>query len=77
MEKFFAKVEAAAKEAGVSSQGPTKLDELVVGGGDLKAPLAAPKVTGGTAKGAAGATTMLFRKVDGCWLVDGREDPAH
>ena len=76
MEKFMAKVEAAAKEAGVSSQGSMKLDELVVGGGDLKAPLAAPRVTGDTARAAAGTTTLLFRKVNGCWLVDGREDPA-
>jgi hypothetical protein len=74
MEKFFVKVEAAGKEAGVSSQGPPKLDELVVGGGDLKAPLAEPKVTGDTARAAAGPTVMLFRKVDGCWLIDGRED---
>jgi len=77
MEKFLAKVEAAAKDAGVSSQGTPKLDELVVGGGDLKAPLAAPQVTGDTARAAAGPTTMLFRKVGGCWLVDGREDSAH
>lgn len=78
MEKFFVKVEAAAKEAGVTSQGqggPPKLDELVVGGGDLKAALAAPQVTGDTARAAAGKTTMLFRKVGGCWLIDGREDP--
>ena len=69
-------MEAAAKEAGASSQGSMKLDELVVGGGDLKAPLAAPRVTGDTARAAAGTTTLLFRKVNGCWLVDGREDPA-
>lgn len=74
MEKFFVNVEAAAKEAGVSSQGTPKLDELVVGGGDLKAPLAAPAVTGDTAKAAAGPTTMQFKKVGGCWLVDGREE---
>lgn len=74
MEKFFVKVEAAAKEAGVSSQGTPKLDELVVGGGDLKAPLAAPAVTGDSAKAAAGPTTMLFKKVNNCWLVDGREE---
>lgn len=75
MEKFFVKVEAAAKEAGVTSQGPPKLDELVIGGGGLKAELAAPKVSDDTASAAAGKTTMLFRKVGGCWLVDGREDP--
>jgi hypothetical protein len=73
MEKFFAKVEAAAKAAGVSGS-PPKLDELVVGGGDLNAPLAAPAVTGDTASATAGSTVMLFRKADGCWLVDGRED---
>ena len=73
MEAFFLKAEAAAKEAGVSSPGPTKLDELVVGGGDLSASLA-PTVAGETARAAAGSTTMLFRKVNGCWLIDGRED---
>jgi len=77
MEKFLGKVEAAAKEAGVSSPGAPKLDELVVGGGDLSAPLAAPAVTGDTAKAAAGTATMRFRKVNGCWLVDGREEPSH
>lgn len=74
MEVFFVKVEAAAKAAGVSSSGPPKLDEIVVGGGDLNAALATPAVTGETARGAAGSTTMLFRKVNGCWLIDGRED---
>ncbi len=38
MEAFFAKVEVAAKAAGVSGESP-KLDELVVGSGDLNAPL--------------------------------------
>ena len=73
MESFFLKAEAAAKEAGVSSPGPTKLDELVVGGGALSASLA-PAIVGETARAAAGSTTMLFRKVNGCWLIDGRED---
>ena len=72
MEAFFVKVEAAAKAAGVSGS-PPKLDELVVGGGDLNAELGAPKVTDDTARATAGATVMLFRKVDGCWLIDGRE----
>lgn len=72
MEVFFAKVEAAAKAAGVSGE-PPKLDELVVGGGDLNAPLGTPTVTGDTARATAGSTVMLFRKVDGCWLIDGRE----
>jgi hypothetical protein len=74
MERFFVKVEEAAKKAGVSSEGQMKLDELVVGGGDLNASLATPAVTGETARAAAGTTTMLFRKVKGCWLIDGRED---
>jgi hypothetical protein len=72
MEAFFVKVEAAAKAAGVSGS-PPKLDELVVGGGDLNAALGAPTVSGDTARATAGSTVMLFRKVDGCWLVDGRE----
>ena len=72
MEAFFVKVEAAAKAAGVSGS-PPKLDELVVGGGDLNASLGAPKVTGDTARATAGSTVMLFRQVEGCWLVDGRE----
>ncbi len=70
------KVDAAYKEAGGTSGGPLKVDELVVGGGDLTAPLAAPKATGDTARAAAGKITMLFRKVEGCWLIDGREEPA-
>lgn len=74
MEAFFVRVEAAAKAAGVSSEGPPKLDELVVGGGDLNAPLAAPAVTGDTAHAKAGELAIFFRKVDGCWLIDGRED---
>ena len=72
MEVFFAKVEAAAKAAGVSGE-PPKLDELVVGGGDLNAPLGEPKVSGENARATAGSTVMRFRKVDGCWLIDGRE----
>ena len=72
MEAFFVKVEAAAKAAGVSGS-PPKLDELVVGGGDLNATLAPPKVAGDEARATAGPIVMLFRKVDGCWLVDGRD----
>jgi hypothetical protein len=49
------------------------LDELVVGGGVLNTALGAPKVAGVTARATAGATIMLFRKIDGCWLIDGRE----
>jgi hypothetical protein len=74
MEGFFAKVEAAAKAAGVSGSGePPKLDELVVGSGDLNAPLSGLTVTGETARAASGKVTMLFRRVNGCWLIDGRE----
>lgn len=72
MEAFFAKVEAAAKAAGVSGE-PTKLDELVVGGGDLNAPLSGLKVTGDTAVAGAGKVTMKLRKINGCWLIDGRD----
>ena len=72
MEAFFVKVEAAAKAAGVSGS-PPKLDELVVGGGDLSASLGAPTVSGDTARATAGSTVMLFRKLEGCWLIDGRE----
>jgi len=74
MEAFFAKVEAAAKEAGVSGSGePPKLDELVVGYGDLNAPLSGLKVTGDTAVAGSGKVTMKFRKINGCWLIDGRD----
>ncbi len=72
METLFAKVEAASKAAGGDSE-PVKLDELVVGGGDLNATLSGLKNTGDTAAAAAGKVTMKFRKIGGCWLIDGRE----
>jgi hypothetical protein len=31
------------------------------------------KVTGETAQATSGEVTMLFRRVSGCWLVDGRQ----
>jgi hypothetical protein len=71
MDAFFVKVEVAAKAAGVSGESP-KLDELVVGSGDLNAPLTGLKVSGDTAQAGAGRVTMRFRRINGCWLVDGR-----
>ena len=74
MMAFFVKVEAAAKAAGVSGSGePPKLDELVVGYGDLNAPLAELKTTGETATAKSGKVTMRFKRINGCWLIDGRE----
>jgi hypothetical protein len=72
METFFGEVEKAAEAAGVKGE-RTKLDEIVVGGGDLKAPLTAMKVSGDTATLPAGRVTMRFVKVGGCWLIDGRD----
>lgn len=74
MEKFFVKVEAAAKDAGVSSEGPPALDELVVGGGpDLNAELSALPGEGDVARVLAGGTVVSFRMVKGCWLIDASE----
>jgi hypothetical protein len=72
METFFAKVEKAAAAAGVKGE-PSSLGELVVGGGDLKAPLTNLKVTGDTATASAGHVVMKFRKTGACWIVDGRD----
>jgi hypothetical protein len=72
MEAFFDKVEKAATAAGVKGE-RSKLDELVVGGGDLKAALGDLKVTGDTATATAGRVTMLFKRLDGCWVIDGRK----
>jgi hypothetical protein len=72
METFFDKVETAATAAGVKGE-RSKLDEIVVGGGDLKAPLTGLKVTGDTATAPAGRVTMRFTKAGGCWLIDGRD----
>ncbi len=71
MEAFFKKVEKAAEAAGVKGEG-TKLDELVVGGGDIKTPATAMKVTGDTATLLAGRVTVRFKKAAGCWVIDGR-----
>ena len=74
MEKFFVKVESAAKESGVSSEGPPKLDELVVGGGpDLNATLSALPGEGDVARVQAGGTVVSFKMVKGCWLIDASE----
>jgi hypothetical protein len=71
MELFFDKVEKAATAAGVKGE-RSKLDELVVGGGDLKAALGGLKVTGDAATATAGRVTMQFKRLDGCWVIDGR-----
>jgi len=74
MEKFFVKAEAAAKQAGVSSEGPPKLDELVVGGGpDLNAELSGLPGNGDIARIQAGGTVVSFKRVKGCWLIDSSE----
>ncbi len=74
MEKFFVKVEAAAKDAGVSSESPPKLDELVVGGGpDLNAELSGLPGIGDVARVQAGSTVVSFRMIKGCWLIDSSE----
>lgn len=72
MEAFFKKVEKAAEASGVKGEG-AKLDELIVGGGDLMVPATAMKVTGDTATLPAGRVTMRFKKVAGCWAIDGRD----
>jgi hypothetical protein len=72
MEAFFGKVEKAAAAAGVKGE-PSSLGELVVGGGDLKAPLTNLKVTGDTATANAGRAVMKFRKTGSCWIVDGHD----
>lgn len=74
MERFFVKVEAAAKEAGVTSEESPKLDELVVGGGpDLSAELSGPPGIGDIARVEAGGTVVSFKRVKGCWLIDASE----
>lgn len=70
--QLFARAEKAARAAGVRG-GAASLDELVVGGGDLKAPLGGLAIDGDTARASAGRVVMLFRKTGGCWLIDGRE----
>jgi hypothetical protein len=72
MEAFFTKVEKAAEAAGVKGE-HAELAELVVGYGDLKTPVAGMKVTGDTATLPSGKVTMRFKKIGGCWVVDGRD----
>ena len=50
-----------------------ELAELVVGYGDLKVPAAGMKVTGDTATLPSGKVTMRFKKIGGCWVIDGRD----
>lgn len=72
MESLFRKIEQASEAAGVKGE-RAKLDELVVGYGDLKVAPTAMKVTGDTATLPSGKVTMRFKKVGGCWLIDGRD----
>jgi len=72
METFFTRVEKAAEAAGVKGE-KAELAELVVGYGDLKVPAAGVKVTGDTATLPSGKVTMRFKKIGGCWLIDGRD----
>jgi len=72
METFFTTVEKAAEAAGVKGE-RARLDELVVGYGDLKAPAAGMKVTGDTATLPSGKVTMRIKKIGGCWVIDGRD----
>jgi hypothetical protein len=72
METFFKKTEKAAQAAGVKGES-AHLDELVVGSGDIKVPPTAMKVAGDTATLPSGKVTMRFKKVAGCWLIDGRD----
>ncbi len=72
METFFTRVEKAAEAAGVKGE-KAELAELVVGYGDLKVPAAGMKVTGDTATLPSGKVTMRFKKIGGCWVIDGRD----
>jgi hypothetical protein len=72
METFFKTVEKAAQAAGVKGES-AHLDELVVGYGDIRVPPTAMKVAGDTATLPSGKVTMRFKKVAGCWLIDGRD----
>jgi hypothetical protein len=72
METFFVKVEKAAEAAGVKGE-KASLDELVVGYGDIKVPATGMKVTGDTATLPSGKVTMRFKKIAGCWVIDGRD----
>lgn len=72
IDSLFAKI-AAAEKAATGSGESVKLDEYVVGGGDMNTPLTDLTVTSDTAKATAGQVTMLFRRINGCWVIDGRE----
>jgi len=72
METFFTRVEKAAEAAGVKGE-KAELAELVVGYGDLKVPAAGMKVTGDAATLPSGKVTMRFKKIGGCWVIDGRD----
>jgi hypothetical protein len=72
MEAFFTKVEKAAEAAGVKGE-KAQLAELVVGYGDIKTPAAGIKVAGDAATLPSGKVTMRFKKVAGCWVIDGRD----
>jgi hypothetical protein len=72
METFFTKVEQAAEAAGVKGE-RARLDELVVGYGNLKTPVAGMNVAGDTATLPSGKVTIRFRKIGGCWVIDGRD----
>jgi hypothetical protein len=72
IEAFFTNVEKAAEAAGVKGE-KAQLSELVVGYGDIKTPAAGIKATGDTATLASGKVTMRFKKIAGCWVIDGRD----
>ena len=72
MEAFFTKVEKAAEAAGVKGE-KAELAELVVGYGDIKTPAAGIKATGDAATLPSGKATIRFKKIGGCWLIDGHD----
>jgi hypothetical protein len=72
LESFFSLVEKAAEAAGVKGE-KAELAELVVGYGDIKTPAAGIKVTGDTATLPSGKATMRFKKIGGCWVIDGHD----
>ena len=72
METFFTKVEKAAEAAGVKGE-KAELAELVVGYGDIKTPAAGIKVAGETATLPSGKATIRFKKIGGCWVIDGHD----
>ena len=72
MEAFFAKVEKAAEAAGVKGE-KAELAELVVGYGDIKTPAAGITMAGDTATLPSGKATIRFKKIGGCWVIDGHD----